>query len=151
MTPDLSRDDGGQWLLLIAVIVSIGLAVLIVFLNQSALAGHSSAGSIMDFPKNDVRDVRSETVSEAYILGMQANQAPDINQRNTWFTNNFTQYMKDTKTIFGDKGAVFNVNYDVGSNASLPATEQQIQNLTLNMYYNNGDTMYNETTVVYLG
>ncbi|WP_424357881.1 hypothetical protein [Methanocella sp. MCL-LM] len=144
-------DNDGQWILLIAVIISIGMAVLLVFVNQSVLAGHSSATSIMDFPKNDIRDLRSETVSETYILGTRANEAPDFDKRKQWFDSNFTRFAKDESRLMEYRGAVLNVSYlNMGYNASAHPNIRQIENITLNIYYNNGNTMYNETTIVYL-
>lgn len=143
-------DCEGQWLLLIALIVAIGMTVLLVFINQSMLAGHSSAASIMDFPKNDVREARAETVSEAYVLATQANAAPDISTRKQWFSDNFTRYAGDIRYLYASRGALLNVNYVPGSNETLPPERQRIENVTLYIYYNNGDTMYNETVTQYL-
>jgi len=145
-----SKDCDGQWLLLIGLIIAIGLAVLMIFVNQSLQAGHSSAASIMDFPKNDVREVRAETLREASILGVQANTAPDISQRQQWFADNFTRFTSDIEHIYSAKGALLDIGYIPGVNATLPVDRQRLENLTLHIYYNNGDTLYNETVTTYL-
>ena len=64
MNPILKNDDSGQFILLTSIIVVVGMVIILVFLNQSLMAGHSSAESIMNFPKNDIRDIRSVTLSE---------------------------------------------------------------------------------------
>lgn len=143
-------NSDGQWLILIGVVIALGLTVLLVFVSQSMLAGHSSAASIMDFPKNDVREARAETVSEAAILGAQANAAPDIAQRQQWLASNFSSYTGDVSRIYASRGAIFTAGYTPGINTALPPSAQRIENLTLYLYYNNGDTLYNETTKVYL-
>ena len=145
-----SKDCDGQWLLLISLIIAIGLAVLLVFVNQSLLAGHSSAASIMDFPKNDVREARAETISEASILGVMANTAPNIGQRQQWFADNFTRYTSDVESIYYARGDLLAIDYTPGINVTLPADLQRLENVTLYIYYYNGDTLYNETVTTYI-
>jgi hypothetical protein len=144
-------DDSGQWLLLGAMIVAIGMAVLIVFVNQSILAGHSSSQSIMDFPKNEIREFRAETVNEAYVLGRTANMnGTSLADRQARFESAFDHYSSDLKYIFGTKGTVVRVQYFEGLNLSMSPGGQSLDNVTLVLYYNNGDTKYNETSMVYL-
>ena len=146
----LSKDDSGQWLLLAAVIVAVGLAVLIVFVNQSVLAGHSSAGSIMDFPKNDIREFRAETMSEAYLLGVEANHAgTSLADRQSRFQAAFGAFVGDARTVYAYRGTDIKVSYVEGLNDSILPGGQRLDNVTMALYYNNGDTQYNETSVVY--
>jgi hypothetical protein len=71
----LTYDSGGkllenrkaQWLLSSAVVVSIG--VVAPLLNTAMLAGHSSFGSITDFPKNDIRDLKSMALEQVAVIG----------------------------------------------------------------------------------
>jgi len=147
----LKTDDSGQWLLLGAMIVAVGLAVLIVFVNQSVLAGHSSSASIMDFPKNDIREFRSEVTNEGYLLGIAANsQGTSLSDRQTRFETNFSRFAADTRAIFSTKGSDVYIGYTEGLNYSILPGGQSIDNVTIFINYNNGDTQYNETTTVYL-
>ena len=148
---DLKTDDTGQWLLLGSMIVAVGLAVLIVFVNQSVLAGHSSSGSIMDFPKNDIREMRSETTSEAYLLGTEANlYGASLADRQSRFETNFGQFVKEARYLYSSKGSDVNISFSEGLNYSDQPGGQTMDNVTLFMYYNNGETQYNETKIVYL-
>lgn len=147
----LNTDDSGQWLLLGAMIVSVGLAVLIVFVNQSVLAGHSASASIMDFPKNDIREFRSEVTNEAYLLGVAANgHGTSLWDRQTCFATNFSRFAADTRALYSAKGSDVFIGYVEGLNYSVLPGGQSIDNVTIFMNYNNGDTQYNETTTVYL-
>jgi hypothetical protein len=147
----IKTDESGQWLLLAAMIVAVGLAVLIVFVNQSLLAGHSSAGSIMDFPKNDIREFRSEAVNEAYLLGTEANsQGTSLTDRQSRFENMFDRFTADISYIYSTKGSTVSVKYNESLNYSILPGGQSIDNIGLILNYNNGDTQYNETTTVYL-
>lgn len=147
----IKTDDSGQWLLLGSMIVAVGLAVLIVFVNQSMLAGHSSSGSIMDFPKNDIREMRSEITSEAYLLGIDANlYGASLADRKSRFETNFGQFVSESRYLYSSKGSDVNVSYSEGLNYSDQPGGQTLDNVTLFMYYNNGETLYNETKIVYL-
>lgn len=53
-------NDEGQWIILMAFIISVGIFFLAVLLNQSVLVGQTTAESVLDFPKNDIQDVKSE-------------------------------------------------------------------------------------------
>ncbi len=146
----LKDDDSGQFILLMSVVVAIGLVILLVFFNQSLMAGYSSSQSIMDFPKNDIRDFRSETVSEAYILGNNINGNllgnNDQNAFNNSFNDNFTRYRDQIQDLSMEHGTVVNVTWQ----NAVGGQNYKCENITLNLYYNNGETSYGENTVVYL-
>lgn len=149
----LKADESGQWLLLGAMILAIGLAVLIVFVNQAALAGHSASASIMDFPKNDIREFRSEIMIEGYLLGQEANiMGTSLPERRQMLNTNFTHFAEELRNHTMAKGSDSVVKYsDVdGLNYSTLPGGQSIDNLTIFMHYNYGDTQYNETVKIYL-
>ena len=53
-------NDEGQWIILMAFIISVGIFFLAILLNQSVLVGQTTAESVLDFPKNDIQDMKSE-------------------------------------------------------------------------------------------
>lgn len=147
----IKTGDSGQWLLLGAMIVAVGMAVLIVFVNQSVLAGHSSSESIMDFPKDDIRDYRSAVVSETFLLGTEANaRIGTLDGRESWFNASFDRFVSEARDIYSSDGTDVHVEYQCGRNESALPGGQTMDNVTLLLFYNNGDTQYNETTTVYL-
>jgi hypothetical protein len=147
----LKTDDSGQWLLLGSMIVAVGLAVLIVFVNQSVLAGHSSSGSIMDFPKNDIRELRSETSNEVYLVGTDANHwGTSLADRQSRFETTFDRFVVDARYLYSSHGSDINISYFAGLNNSILPGGQTLDNVTLFLYFNDGDTQYNETKIVYL-
>lgn len=144
-------DDSGQWLLLGAMLVAVGLAILIVFVNQSVLAGHSASESIMDFPKGDIRELRAETMNEAFLIGTNANaNGSTLAERRLRFEDAFGQYISDVRRVFSARGSSVGITYLEGLNYSISPGGQSLDNVTLIMYYHNGDTKYNETSTVYL-
>lgn len=139
------QDDSGQFLLLSAVIISLGLVILLIFVNQSSIAGHSSSESIMSFPKNDIRDIRAETVGEVKTISWSLNQFNNSTtgqQKIDTFNAEFARYAADIENLSAEKGCVVDV-------ASVPQVKDKvIDNATVTIYYNNGETMYSEDFLV---
>jgi len=52
-------NDNAQWLILLALIISFGIFFLAYLVNQSMLVGQSTAESVLEFPKNDIQNIRS--------------------------------------------------------------------------------------------
>ncbi len=53
-------NEDGQWIVLMAFIISIGIFFLALLLNQSVLVGQTTAEAVLEFPKNDIQDMRNE-------------------------------------------------------------------------------------------
>jgi hypothetical protein len=139
-------DNTGQWLLLMAVVVGAGMAILLVFINQSMMAGFASSGAILDFPKNDIREIRSETIGEATEIGKTENMDGTItlDEKKINFNAAFNQYCSDL-TRFYAPGAIVSVScVDMKTNTLV------IEKVTLKIYYNDGNTAYTENIDVYL-
>lgn len=52
-------NDNAQWMILLALIISFGIFFLAFLINQSMLVGQSTAESVLEFPKNDIQNIRS--------------------------------------------------------------------------------------------
>jgi hypothetical protein len=140
----MKRDDSGQFLLLTGVIISIGMVILLIFLNQSSIAGHSSADSIMSFPKSDIRDIRNETIGEAYLIGDRENKNTSHNSsmKMNMFNASFSQFASNVTRLYEEKGCLVNLT-------AVPALDNgTISNATISIYYNNGETLYFENVTV---
>jgi hypothetical protein len=108
-------NDDAQWIILMGFLVSFSFFFLALVINQSTVVGQTTAESVIEFPKNDIRDVRQEIVQS-------------VNDPNLLI-------IKEDITVLSinRKGSV--VQYTNSSNGS--ATYIQI-------HYNNGVTEYNE-------
>ena len=53
-------DENAQWIILMGFIISIGIFFLAILLNQSMLVGQTTAEAVMEFPKPEIQDLRSE-------------------------------------------------------------------------------------------
>jgi hypothetical protein len=51
-------NEEGQWIVLMGLLVAVGIFFLALIINQSALVGQTTAEGVLEFPKNDIRDLR---------------------------------------------------------------------------------------------
>ena len=58
--------DDAQWIVLMGFLVSFSLFFLAIIINQSTVVGQTTAESVIEFPKNDIRDVR-HVIGEAVV------------------------------------------------------------------------------------
>jgi hypothetical protein len=119
--------DDAQWIVMMGFVVSFSLFFLAMILNQSTIVGQTTAESVLDFPKNDIRDVRSVIIQSALLESsgnINAIQAADLQN-------------DITSIALSRKKAV--VNYTV-TLPTPPATSTYVS-----IHYNNGVTSYNET------
>jgi tetrahydromethanopterin S-methyltransferase subunit A len=110
-------NDDAQWIVLLGFIVSFSFFFLALVINQSTVVGQTTAESVIEFPKNDIRDVR-------HIIGESAGIP---NPENVTVYNDITILSMQRKSSLVDYS---NFTYD---------------NTTyINIHYNNGVTEYNE-------
>jgi len=113
--------DDAQWIVLMGFVVSFSLFFLATVIDQSTLVGQTTSESVQDFGKDDIRDIRSVIINSGY----------------TNLTYDNEDVLKDIQTIsLLRKGAV--VDYAVSSGPDNLYTN-------IEMHYNNGVTVYNET------
>jgi hypothetical protein len=114
-------NDDAQWIILIGFIVSFSLFFLAIVINQSTVVGQTTAESVSEFPKNDIRDVRSAIIYSA------------LNGTDTDWVQ------RDISVLsLGRKNAV--VDYSI-----LPPNPEII----VKIRYNNGVTSYHENWTSY--
>ena len=51
-------NEEGQWIVLMGLLVAVALFILALSVNQSALVVQTTAEGVLEFPKNDIRDLR---------------------------------------------------------------------------------------------
>jgi hypothetical protein len=108
-------NDDAQWIILMGFLISFSFFFLALVINQSTVVGQTTAESVIEFPKNDIRDVRQS-------IGQAVN------------STNFNVVKTDIQVLSMDrKGSV--VEY---SNYTTANTTNIL------IHYNNGVTEYNE-------
>jgi hypothetical protein len=60
-------NDDAQWIVLMGFIVSFSLVFLAILLNQSTVVGQTTAESVSEFPKEDIRGVRNVVIQSMFM------------------------------------------------------------------------------------
>ena len=122
-------NEEGQWIILMAFVVSIGIFFLALVINQSTVIGQTTAEGVLEFPKTDFQDLRSEVFNLSTIYDTTMSDVADRANIN-----------KDIESIaLSRKNAV--VQYSISD----PVLISGKTYIMVNIHYNNGVTSINET------
>jgi hypothetical protein len=116
-------NEDAQWIVLMGFMVSFALIFLGIIINQSTVVGQTTAESVLEFPKNDILDARSEILFASKLT-----------------SENVTLVQKDMSSL-----ALYRKNAIVSFSVS-NSTGGSPYAKTIMIHYNNGVTAYNETT-----
>ncbi len=98
-------------------LVSFSLFFLALVINQSTVVGQSTAEGVIEFPKNDIRDMSGEITGYNGIAG----------------PNNSVVFLDLEKISLERKNAI--INYTI---------QTSVNHTFINLHYNNGVTTFNE-------
>jgi hypothetical protein len=113
-------NDDAQWIVLMGFLVSFSFFFLALIINQSTVVGQTTAESVIEFSKNDIRDVRQE-------IGQSVN-----------ISSNFPVMKNDIITLsMSRKSSVVEYTNFTAANATY-----------IQIHFNNGVTEYNENWTV---
>ena len=155
---DLIDDTRGQWIALSGLTISLSLIAVAVLINEAAITGYYSSNAALEFPKNQIRELVSQTEetarSEAQIAGELNNSTNGSILTN--FTALINNYSEQVNTIYSMHGVranitIFNYNHtgDICSyspgNISIfnSSSNHKIDHIWLNISYDDGTTHYN--------
>jgi len=127
-------NEEGQWIVLMGLLVAVGLFFLALILNQSALVGQTTAEGVLEFPKNDIRDVREAIFDYVDKYG-NADTAGNPSAKAV--REDIVAISLDRKNAVVD----FNVKDQVEISGQLA--------YPVETHYNNGVTEYDETVYRY--
>lgn len=115
-------NDAAQWIVLMGFVVSFALFFVAILINQSTVVGQTTAEAVSEFPKTDIREVRSMII-ESEFLGTNED------------TENVQREIRNLSLSRHNAVVNFSPSRPGGSD---PYTYIEI-------HYNNGVTAYNET------
>ena len=113
-------NDDAQWIILMGFIVSFSFFFLALVINQSTVVGQTTAESVIEFSKNDIRDIR-DVIGESVKSGNIDVVRTDI-----------------TVLSMNRKSAVLKYTNSSTTNPTM-----------IDIHYNNGVTEYNENWTFY--
>ncbi len=120
-------NEDGQWIVLMGLLVAVGIFFLALVINQSALVGQTTSEAVLEFPKNEIRDIMDEV--QNWTVADSSDQ---------------DDMKRDIMTLsLYRKNAI--VDFDIISSGI--SSEGDFHLVTL--HYNNGVTVYNDTTPYY--
>ena len=115
-------NDDAQWIVLMGFMVSFSLFFLGIVINQSTVVGQTTAEGVLEFPKNDILNVRSAVFQSSGIA----------------IPADLDNVKKDISSIaLSRKNAIVSFRVACGD----PLCESKL----IDIHYNNGVTAYNET------
>ena len=114
--------DDAQWIVLMGFVVSFALFFIAILINQSTVVGQTTAEAVSEFPKTDIREVRSMIIESEFLTNNEDKE-------------NVQRAIRNLSLSRHNAVVNFSSNRPGGSD---PYTYIEI-------HYNNGVTAYNET------
>ena len=119
-------DDEAQWIVLMGVVVAAGMFVLAIIINQAPMVGQSTSEAVLEFPKNEVQDIRYHLAPFAQL---NATDSPDA------------RLLADMQALsMARNNAV--MEFDIDRSTGFEDLFYQYNRLDI--HYHNGVTMYDE-------
>jgi len=126
-----SLNAEGQWIIMMGFLVSLGIFFLAIIISQSTLVGQTTAEGVLEFPKNDIQDLRHDILE---VENFNRTQCPSMSGCGS-IMNNITQEIQQISLY--RKSAI--VNY------TIPSCSGGYRDLSI--HYNNGVTIYDENSI----
>ena len=128
--------DDGQWIIMMGFLVSLGIFFLAIVISQSTLVGQTTAEGVLEFPKNDIQDLRHDVLQVERVYHNAA--YCDIPQN----SNNKNQSLEDLRQLYlVRKNAIVNVTLPCDYTECDGTCKEVI------IHFNNGVTEYNENPI----
>jgi hypothetical protein len=150
----LINDEKGQWITLSGLTVSLSLVIVAILINQSGVTGYYSSYAVMEFPKEQIRELKTQT-HETSKSAAQLAWAPDSSNGAVFsnFTMLLNNYSEQVNTIYAFHGRTVNIslfennnyNYTANNIPIFNSTNHKIENIWLNVSYDDGTTRYSST------
>ena len=140
-------DTGGQWIALSGLAISLSLVLVAVLINQAAVTGYYSSYAALEFPKEQIREITTQTQESAKGAAQLACELN--NPRNETVLSNYTalnrSYNAQTSMIYAVHGETLNITLVKSAFNST----HDIDIIWLNISYNDGTTRYaSETEII---
>lgn len=125
----------GQWIVMMGFLVSLGIFFLAVIISQSTLVGQTTAEGVLEFPKNDIQDLRHDILE---VENFNRTQCPSFSSCGS-IMKNISQEIQQISLY--RKSAIVNVNFDYWDCSK--------GDRVVDIHYDNGVTTYDETTTIF--
>ncbi|MEZ5335586.1 MAG: hypothetical protein R2741_10285 [Methanolobus sp.] len=147
---NLKNDTKGQWIALSGLVISIILISLAALANQAIIAGYHSSNAALEFPKEDIRELKSHTGDNAIIIkeltyDLNATGNDSIPLIYGSLFNNYSTYRG---TLCGSRANIRPVTCFV-NNSNGTYGNNDIDFVFVNMTFNDGRILYIANPEIY--
>ena len=122
-----------QWIIMMGFLVSLGIFFLAIIISQSTLVGQTTAEGVLEFPKNDIQDLRHVIFEVENYNRMKCPSGCSSNMQN------ISQEIQQISLY--RKGAIVNYSFTPSTGCSGSSTRE------ITIHYNNGVTTYDEKPI----
>jgi len=140
MKMELVKDERGQWIISAGFLVSVGIVILALLLNQAMMGGYQSSGAILEFPKHDIRELVQETHREVIIAADRAwkmNDGENITAINLTFRKIMLNYTNSVEYLYASHGQKVYMNI---SSLSFNDTTNKTERVNVTILFSDGVT-----------
>jgi hypothetical protein len=147
---NLKNNNNGQWIALSGLVISLIIISLAVLANQAIISGYYSSDAALDFPKENIRELRLQTWENAALAKNMAyciNATSNESVRGIYagIFNNCSLQMEDLYGIHGETAGIEIMSINSSSNST---NVSDIDIVKVNITYANGKTLYRSTPEV---
>lgn len=148
-------DTDGQWIALSGLTISTSLVLVAILINQAAITGYYSSYAALEFPKEKIRGITTQTQESAKSAAQLAWELNHTSNKTVLsnFTSLLSNYSAQMNTIYAVHGETVSItlfDYTTGANdtyyysSGIPLfnSSHTIDNLWLNISYDDGTTRY---------
>lgn len=138
----LRENTSGQLIILSGFVLCISLVTLAVLVNQAMITGFHSSNAVLDFPKQQIRDITSQTRDSCVSITELAINQNNYQSIESNYNSFFDQYKQQMAILYAAHGeeVTFSLSKmnltSIGTNTSAGGT------VWVNITYNNGMTYY---------
>lgn len=137
----LKKDTSAQWIMLSGFTVSLTLIAVAILINQATITGYHSSNTALDFPKEQIRELVTETKKaseKSADLAWQLNHTSNDSVLEN-FTSLINSYDSQASTIYASHGETIDIEI---AGFSRENNSTYIDSVWLNISYNDGKTYY---------
>lgn len=150
-------DTDGQWIALSGLTISISLVLVAILFNEAAITGYYSSYAALEFPKEQIREITTQTqesAKSAAQLAWELNHTSNetVLSNFTALLSNYSAQMNTIYAVHGETVSITLFNYTTGANdtysyssGNIPlfnSSNHTLDNIWLNISYNDGTTRY---------
>jgi hypothetical protein len=125
----------GQWIIMMGFLVSLGIFFLAIIISQSTLVGQTTAEGVLEFPKNDIQDLRHNLLRVENFERTSCPQSSGCPR----IMSNISRELQQIALY--RKSAIVNYTFT-------PSPWDGSGQRVVDIHYNNGVTSYDEETKI---